>query len=539
MLTQVLDILRDFFARHPRAKPVIITIGLISVATYIYTSFYIVYVPVETSHDSMTLDSLSVQAYSSNSATTGLREAKTVQPNFISILPRSFNYFEAKTDDYATIQSSQPSSWQPFAVVPLILSPQKDLQKISTSGGACPVIGESETVYTYRCGNPRFLYSHNTSSSPWSIDSDNLLSQYRIVKPYKNGILGVRSGGAQLLNRSFTFINPDTKESSNLDSPAELASVMKNIGTATTDTTDTTNPSVVFSDNKNKRFYVVDLARATLIKTVKYPEDTYTTKSNVACSMTQRKVACYVGKYTASPENTTHNAPNDAHQEPEEPGRSAVILFDTTKSSQTEEIEVDSHIKEITLGSNNRVFAIDTWDNLVELSSEKPRLIARSVSQMNYVDNLVFIANNQLYRYDKARGQSHLVFTSETTSLSTIASHGSQLLSLFATDGTATSPQLYLFKIGSKDHLPHKGDARLVDILSLYDKVESIDYHNKEIEIILKTLPDKEPIIYYRPDGSGAITYDEATVNRAEADITRQIEKLGIDTSQFTLHYSF
>ena len=259
--------------------------------------------------------------------------------------------------------------------------------------------------------------------------------------------------------------------------------------------------------------------------------------------MTHGNISCYIGRYTASPENTPHehedeNA-DEHHHDPEEPERSVALVFDTGPDSKVEEITVTSYIKEIVVGKDSHVYAIDTWDNLVELTEGTQRLIARSASQINYVDNLVFISNNQLYSYDERSEQSHLVFKSDATSLSTATSYGSQLLSLFATDGTSTSPNLYIFQVSDKDYIPSTQSARAIDMLSLYKDVETIDYNGQEVEIVLKLLADKTPTIYQRPDGSGAVTYDEQSVAEAESAITNKLKDLGIDTEALSIDYSF
>ena len=535
----LLDNLQEFLAKHPYIKKYTIPILAIALVLYLYFSFYIVRISVEVTNSDMDLSSLSITAHPSGA---DKHDPRDVSVNFISILPRSHKYFEASTDEYATIDPEIHHYWLPFRYATITLQPQKATKKLSTSGGACPVITDN-TVYTYRCANPQYIFSHNTEPIQWEQTYRSMLSSFTFVSPFKDGLLGVRSLGKTIAKDSLTYINPATGELKDIELPEELATNDRNIDMVLTDTTDRSSPYILLASREGQSFYLVNIDDTTIATTVPFPENTYTPRSNISCDFRNKKAACFIGDSVHSPEDTVAPGEELNPEATANPEESQIIYFDTENSETTDTIAINSLVSAIFLGNDNSTYALDAHDRLISIEGKKKKLIAREVSDVIYSSNsLMFISNSRLFAYDDGDRRSRAIYYNKLNSLSRITPVGDRtLLSLFAKDDekNETSTNLYIFEISNQDHTP--GTGRLSDILSLYKDVETVDYieEGEKVQIALKPVAGQRPVVYYRPDGSGAITYNDDVVKKAQDEINEKIDALNINRDELDIDYYF
>ena len=59
------------------------------------------------------------------------------------------------------------------------------------------------------------------------------------------------------------------------------------------------------------------------------------------------------------------------------------------------------------------------------------------------------------------------------------------------------------------------------------------------MQIALKPVAGQRPVVYYRPDGSGAITYNDDVVKKAQDEINEKIDALNINRDELDIDYYF
>ncbi len=197
-------------------------------------------------------------------------------------------------------------------------------------------------------------------------------------------------------------------------------------------------------------------------------------------------------------------------------------MEDTTP--QIEKIDLpSSYIKLILRDKQGKIYAVDAWDNLLTITRDGSKyLIARQVDQVNYIDRLLFTKESSLYSYDTQSASSRLLYKDSGLNLSSITTHGRQLISMFATDGVSTSDDIYIFKLGEKDYIPSEGQ-RSSKLLSLYgdDDVQSVDYDRDSAQVLLKV-----PVISNKQ--TGVLQPVQPQYDQAKARVEEKIKSFGV-----------
>jgi len=528
----LMESLKNFWS-NPKNRTIVkllIVASLLALVVYIYAMYTIVRVTVSTTNTEINLKDLKIRGYNGHALNNTAQQPHEVTKDSIQIIPRAVDYFEAATPVSETIHAADTStySWWPYNEIKIELKPQKYLEKVSTSGGACPIETEGGEIYSYRCSNPQTLFRQNTDTSPWNVESVATMPDLQSVSPYKYGLLGLQSSGTLRLEKPLVFINPTDGSRVYRSLPSELSGEAIAIGSIITDSTDQTSPYLLFTSHTAESFYVVNAETSSVVATIPYPKDSFTKSSNISCHIVERNASCYIGRYTDSPE---HEAGlEDEHEHGAEPPEKSYItnfnLGDSNPQLDTYEVR-DSYIKTIVRDKEGSVYATDAWDNLVHIKKDgSQQLIARQIDQLNYIDRLVFTKDSSLYTYNTASHTSALVYKDSGLNLSSISSHGKQLVSMFATDGVSTSDDLYIFKFSDEEYLPSKGE-RTSKLLSLYgdSDITSVDYNGDTAQIVLNV-----PIVSNRQ--TGTTTPLQPQFDEAKKRIDKKINALGVKDIQ-------
>ena len=533
-IIMLMESLKNFWS-NPKNRTIVqllIVASLLALVVYIYATYTIVRVTVSTTNTEINLKDLKIRGYNGHTLNNTAQQPHEVTKDSIQIIPRAVDYFEAATPVSETIHAADTStySWWPYNEIKIELQPQKYLQKVSTSGGACPVSVENDEIYSYRCSNPQTIFHQNTNTSPWDIESTATMPDLQSVSPYKYGLIGLQSSGTLRLAEPLVFINPTDGSRVYRPLPSELSGESIAMGSITTDSTDQTSPYVVFTSHTAKSFFVVDAETNSVIATIPYPKDSFTKSSNISCHIVDRNASCYIGRYTDSPEHTAGLEDEAEHEHgAEPPEKSYIVSFDLEdENPQVDTIEVnDGYIKTIVRDKEGSIYATDAWDNLVHIKEDgSQQLIARQIDQLNYVDRIVFTKDSNLYTYDEKSYSSKLLYKDSGLNISSVSSHGKQLISMFATDGVSTSDDLYIFKLSDEEYLPSKGE-RTSKLLSLYGNsdITSVDYNGSTAQIVLNV-----PIVSNRQ--TGATTPLQPQFDEAKKRIDKKINALGVKDIQ-------
>lgn len=500
---------------------------LLLVVVYLYTTYTVVRVSVSVSESNLPTKNIKVQGYNSQALGAAAQPAHAVSVDSLQILPRTVDYFEVTSPLSETIQSSDGSaySWWPYNAVSIELQPQKHLEKVSTSGGACPLAGEGGETYAYRCSNAQHVFHQDTSVSPWNIEVTANTADLQSVVPYKSGLLGIQSAGDLRLSEPLVYVNPADGARTYYSLPKELTGNALSVANITTDSTDQSSPYVLFTSHKAKAFYVIHIEKGEVVAKIPYPEDAFTSSSNISCYIVEREASCYIGTYTDSPEHQAGSA-QGYDTTSKQPQSSYVYSFSMKeKDPSIDKNKLPSgYIKKIVRDSQGTVYAIDAWDNLVRIKADGSRqLIARQIDQVNYVDRLIFTKDSNLYEFDAEARVSHLLYKDSGLNLSSITTYGRQLVSMFATDGVSTSDDIYIFALSDKEYLPTDGE-RTSKILSLYgsEDVQSVDYTEDKAQIVLKV-----PVISNHQ--TGTLEPLQPQYNRAKSEVENRVEAMKLD----------
>lgn len=527
-IIMLMESLKNFWS-NPKNRTIVkllIVASLLALVVYTYATYTIVRVTVSTTNTEINLKDLKIRGYNGHALNNTAQQPHEVTKDSIQIIPRAVDYFEAATPVSETIHAADTStySWWPYNEIKIELQPQKYLQKVSTSGGACPVSVENDEIYSYRCSNPQTIFHQNTNTSPWDIESTASMPDLQSVSPYKYGLIGLQSSGTLRLAEPLVFINPTDGSRVYRPLPSELSGESVAMGSITTDSTDQTSPYVVFTSHTAKSFFVVDAETSSVIATIPYPKDSFTKSSNISCHIVDRNASCYIGRYTDSPEHAAGLEDEHKHGA-EPPEKSYITSFGVdNKNPRVDTFEVhDGHIKTIVRDKEGNVYATDAWDNLVHIKKDgSQQLIARQIDQLNYVDKVVFTKDSSLYTYDTKANTSVLVYKDSGLNISSVSSHGKQLVSMFATDGVSTSDDLYIFKLNDEEYLLSKGE-RTSKLLSLYgdSDVTSVDYNGSTAQIVLNV-----PIVSNRQ--TGTTTPLQPQFDDAKKRVENKIRALGV-----------